>query len=370
MPPVQGGAVEKLWYQLGQQFAKLGHDVVHVSRTYPGLPRSETINGVRHLRIPGFGIPANGLILKLYDLIYTIRALFVLPPADILITNTFWSPVLIRNSVPACGRVVVSVERMPKGQMILYRHVPLLRSCSTSVRDRILAEQPDLTLKTVVIPNALPFSSDHNQSPFTKKPVILYCGRVHPEKGLNLLIQAFAYAANHGLNGWTLRIVGSADVLHGGGGDCWLQTLKELARSMSSSIVWTGPIYDDQQLHREYSQASIFVYPSLAQGGEAMPIAPLEAMAYGAVPIVSDLSCFRDYITDGNNGVIFNHRSISSARLLAEAILSLTSNPALLSALSEAAVGVRVTHDPSMIADRFIRVFSHLISQGTIQEAS
>ena len=39
-----------------------------------------------------------------------------------------------------------------------------------------------------------------------------------------------------------------------------------------------------------------------------MPVAPLEAMANGCVPLVSSLDCFRDYIQDGMNGFVFDHR--------------------------------------------------------------
>jgi len=362
VPPLRGGAVEKLWLELGKQFAILGHDVVHISRTYPGLPRHQTIDGVRHLRVSGFDMPACGLLLKTYDLIYTIRALFVLPPADILITNTFWAPILIRYPTPF-GHIVVSVERMPKGQTLFYRHVSLLRSCSSAVRDRILLEQPSLFSKTVVVPNSLPFSLPHNYIPISKKPVILYCGRIHPEKGLELLIQAFAFACNHGLVGWTLRIVGPCDVLAGGGGATWLRSLQQIASSVAGSIVWTGPIYDDQQLLAEYSQASLFVYPSLAEHGEAMPLAPLEAMAHGAVPIVSDLASFKDYIFDGINGLVFNHRSTSPVQSLAASIYTLASDPIRRRALSEAASSVRQTHDSAAIADRFLSIFSSLIKE-------
>jgi glycosyltransferase involved in cell wall biosynthesis len=46
----------------------------------------------------------------------------------------------------------------------------------------------------------------------------------------------------------------------------------------------------------------MFVYPCLAEQGETFGLAPLEAVACGAVPIVSDLSCFGDFITPGVNG--------------------------------------------------------------------
>ena len=94
VPTLRGGAVEKLWFELGKQFSQQGHTVFHVSRSFPGLHPQELIQGVRHLRVKGYDTPANGWHLKSLDLLYSLRALAILPPADILITNTFWMPIL------------------------------------------------------------------------------------------------------------------------------------------------------------------------------------------------------------------------------------------------------------------------------------
>ena len=78
VPPVMGGAVEKVWFALSQEFARRGHEVVLVSRTLPELPRSETRDGVRHLRVRGFDTPRSLLWLKFLDLIYSIRTMSIL----------------------------------------------------------------------------------------------------------------------------------------------------------------------------------------------------------------------------------------------------------------------------------------------------
>src|SRR5437588_27835 len=102
VPPVMGGAVEKVWFALSQEFARRGHEVVLVSRALPDLPHSdlphsETRAGVKHLRVRGFDTPHSLLWLKFLDLIYSISTMSVLPAADIIVTNTFWLPILLRN---------------------------------------------------------------------------------------------------------------------------------------------------------------------------------------------------------------------------------------------------------------------------------
>src|SRR6185369_14950930 len=88
VPPLLGGAVEKVWFSLGQEFARRGHEVTHVSRGFKDLPARETIEGVQHRRVSGFSSPATFSRRMLLDFWYAARVLGQLPPADILVTNT------------------------------------------------------------------------------------------------------------------------------------------------------------------------------------------------------------------------------------------------------------------------------------------
>ena len=51
VPPILGGAVEKVWFALGQEFVRRGHQVTHISRSHPDLPEREEIAGVQHRRV-------------------------------------------------------------------------------------------------------------------------------------------------------------------------------------------------------------------------------------------------------------------------------------------------------------------------------
>jgi glycosyltransferase involved in cell wall biosynthesis len=43
-------------------------------------------------------------------------------------------------------------------------------------------------------------------------------------------------------------------------------------------------------------------------------------MACGRATIVSALECFQDFVTDGETGLVFNHRAVNASALLAEKI--------------------------------------------------
>ena len=158
VPPIMGGAVEKIWFLLTQEFARRGHEVVVISRAMPQFPRQEILAGVKHLRVRGFDAPRSLIWLKLLDLIYSIRAMSVLPKADIIVTNTFWLPLLLRNSKH--GQIYVHATRYPKGQMRFYKRAARLQAPSHAVARAIAAEAPALAQRISVIPNPVPGSAN------------------------------------------------------------------------------------------------------------------------------------------------------------------------------------------------------------------
>src|SRR5438477_7080084 len=150
IPPTMGGGVEKVWFTLAPEFVKRGHEVVMVSRKMPGLSGEETIDGVKHLRVNGFDTPRSLVWLKFLDLIYSLRTMSILPRADIIVTNTFWLPILLRDSTR--GRIYVHVGRYPKGQMRFYRRAGRLQAPSRAIADQIQQQAPRLASKVVAIP--------------------------------------------------------------------------------------------------------------------------------------------------------------------------------------------------------------------------
>ena len=344
-----------MWFELGAEFASRGHDVVHVSRQCDGLRDDEVLRGVRHLRVPGGNRPrsmARGLWL---DFLYTRRAVRRAPDADVTVTNTFWAPALLR---PRHGAIYVDVQRMPKGQMRLYRRAARLRANSTAVSSAILAEAPAFAEHVRVIPNPLPFVPEHAVDWSRKTKTILFAGRLHPEKGIELLLEAWLLRRKSGrFAGWRLELVGPVNVSEGGGGEKWLDAVR--TRIPSTEVTWHVPIYDVAQLNALYERAAVFAYPSLAVKGETFGLAVLEAMAWGAVPVVSGLACFRDFVAEGQNGFFFDHTSGLAAGSLGNS-LDRAAQPEAR-AVAERAVGVRATHSCSSIATKFLEDFATLI---------
>ena len=352
VPEFRGAAVAKMWFQLGAEFAARGHAVTHVSRRAPELAARETRDGVAHVRVPSADRPANfGRVLML-DLFYAWRAARQAPDADVTVTNTFWAPVVLG---PRHGAIFVDVQRMPKGQMRLYRRAARLRANSAAVAAAIARQAPQLLSRVRVIPNPLPFTPERPVDWAKKTKTVLFVGRVNPEKGIELLLDAWtARGAASVMRDWILEFVGPTSVAEGGGGEGWARGLQE--RFAAQDIVWRGPIFDPAPLNAIYERASVFAYPSLAARGETFGVAVLEAMAWGCVPVVSSLDCFRDFVRPGVNGVRFAHEGGEARAARVAAWREAETSGART--LAENAVRVRETHSSAAIAEELLADFA------------
>ncbi|MDA0722786.1 MAG: glycosyltransferase family 4 protein [Verrucomicrobia bacterium] len=360
IPPLRGGAIEKAWFRLGKSFAREGHEVTHVSRLCDGLPINEAIEGVNHVRIRGFEATCSSFLLKWRDFRYVLRARRALPPADILVTNAFWAPLLVRDS--SLGAQYVHVGRYPKGQMKLYGRAKRLQAPSEAIAAAIQCEVPSKAdiVKTIPYPlswdlvEPVPTRSSREQT-------ILYLGRIHPEKGLCELVKAFAGLPEELRRQWRLDVRGPWKASEGGGGRDFLENLKNLVGPAKEAIRFLDPVFDDVKLREELGRASLFIYPSMAERGETFGLAALEAMSCGCPPLVSGLDCFRDFVQDGSTGFVFDHRGGDAVANLSAKMIEVLSKPERLSLIGNAAYGQAQNFTLDRVSKRFLDDFSSIL---------
>ena len=239
VPPLRGGAIEKAWFSLGKAFAREGHEVAHVSRSCDGLPSSDTVEGVRHVRVPGFEATGSSLLLKWRDFRYVLRARRALPQADVLVTNAFWAPLLVRDS--SRGALYVHVGRYPKGQMKLYGLAKRLQAPSEAITAAIRSQVPLKTDIVKTIPYPLPWDVEvpvpANES---REKAILYLGRIHPEKGLRELVTAFASLPEELRSQWRLDVRGPWKTSEGGGGEAFLENYQNVFQTCRCDVPHNG----------------------------------------------------------------------------------------------------------------------------------
>jgi hypothetical protein len=90
-----------MWARLATEFAHRGHEVKLLSRSQPGTPAEDLFQGVQHSRSGGYKKTGRPWLNLLLDLFYSLSAARRLPACDLVITNTFWLPVLLGARSPS-----------------------------------------------------------------------------------------------------------------------------------------------------------------------------------------------------------------------------------------------------------------------------
>jgi glycosyltransferase involved in cell wall biosynthesis len=190
-----------------------------------------------------------------------------------------------------------------------------------------------------------------------------FVGRLHHEKGLDLLASAIEKLAEvRDLPPWHVLLCGPSDIALGGGGPGYQQRLYRRFSAVLPSERFLIPpaVFSEQALAQIYGQVDVFCYPSLAGQGETFGVAVAEAMASGAVPVVSGLAVFRDLVIPEQSGLIFDHTAPDAADQLASALARLLRDGALRGRLAEQARALTKVYDYPAFASRLLEDFQAL----------
>lgn len=144
---------------------------------------------------------------------------------------------------------------------------------------------------------------------------LLFVGRLEPEKGLTVLLEAVALLKKYRSN-FHLDIVGSGQDLR------QLTKLIEQMDIGGNLSLW-GYLPFGDMLFKRYRQADIFVLPSLSEG---TPNVLVEAMAFGLPIVASNVGGCQRLVHDRRNGLLVKPRD---AEALSNALLELLDDEGL-----------------------------------------
>jgi glycosyltransferase involved in cell wall biosynthesis len=150
--------------------------------------------------------------------------------------------------------------------------------------------------KIEIVPNGIDMSKYENlpdkgifRSKYgiqSNEKIVLYLGRIHRIKGIDVLIEAFSELIDK-IERVRLVIVGPDDG--------FLPTLKAKIEELNigQRIIFTGPLYGRDKLEA-YVDANVYVLPSFY---ETFPVTVLEACACGTPVIVTDRCGISDIVS-------------------------------------------------------------------------
>jgi glycosyltransferase involved in cell wall biosynthesis len=172
--------------------------------------------------------------------------------------------------------------------------------------------------KIAVIPNGVAFE-DFYCSPsksfkelygIEEKYVVLYIGRINKDKGVDVLLKAFALLAKDRAD---VKLVlagpddGFSSVLH--------KMIGEL--DLKTKVLFTGSL-NRRQVVAAYNDCSVVVYASLQEG---FPLVPLEAGSAGKPIIVTDIPAM-NFVREGRFGLTVKYGNIMQLKDALETILN------------------------------------------------
>ena len=173
--------------------------------------------------------------------------------------------------------------------------------------------------------------------------ILLYAGRISPEKNIELLVQMMKILAEDPENDYRLLVAG------GGPKSEWLQ---EKGKSEAKGkIILLGHL-DKETLADYYANTDIFVHPN---PHEPFGIAPLEAMASGSPTIAPNAGGILSYATGENAWLVE-----PNGKAFADAVREIVEDPEIRSKKVECAVATARRNTWEASTDRLFETYDEI----------
>jgi len=188
-----------------------------------------------------------------------------------------------------------------------FRHARLWRALTNTEAGQIRAQ--GVRTPIVIAPNGIHPEPFNAFAGLPKQPEILFLGRLHPKKGIDLLIRAFASHAQR-FKDWRLILAGPDELGH----RAELEALTEKL-GMRERVDFPGTLSGDDKYHA-LARAGIFALTSYSEG---FSVALLEGMA-ARCPVLATTACNFPEIADHGAGWLCEPTAESVGKLLGAAL--------------------------------------------------
>ncbi|EOR95050.1 Glycosyl transferase, group 1 [Arcticibacter svalbardensis MN12-7] len=193
-----------------------------------------------------------------------------------------------------------------------------------------------------VMPNAVKPCKEIEQKDFSKKLTFFFMGRMVRSKGIFQIAQCLSELTSY-FNVLEIHIYGVGPDLE--------EFLKQLSSIKGLQYKYGGIVRDMKKI-QVFQKSHIFLLPSLF--GEGLPMAMLESMNYGCVPVVSNDASMGTVVKNGFNGYLTEKASHAS---LSENLIKVLTNR---DELKELSTNAKQTIDRSYNLEHYINSLNQL----------
>jgi glycosyltransferase involved in cell wall biosynthesis len=173
--------------------------------------------------------------------------------------------------------------------------------------------------------------------------VLLYAGRISPEKNVGLLVDIMKILASDDSKDYRLLVAGDGPQAE------WLK--KQSATAAKGKIVLLGHL-DKETLSAYYANADVFVHPNPR---EPFGIAPLEAMASGVPTVAPNSGGILSYATNENGWLVE-----PNAEAFAATVREVINEPTKTAAKVERALETARANTREISTDRLFQTYDRI----------
>jgi glycosyltransferase involved in cell wall biosynthesis len=318
--PIIGG-LERVIQGIAEELVKLGHEnhVITSKIGAEGRPREEIINGVYVHRVKALRLYFQDLTIPME---IPIR---VLKEADVIIcwSQSSYFVYKVCREAKKLGRFL-AVQFLGV-DYLKYHYNPLLRMPGYIYQKLITKEMSDLAdialvtneyersllkeeygLDAIVVPHGidevyleLPGMDEGFRRKYNVKgKIVAFIGRIHPTKGLDLLIKAFAEVA--------MKVPGAVLIIAGSGDERYLGKCLKLARilGVEEKVKYIGYISEEDKI--ALIDASDAVVLPTKHAGESYPLLINEVLARGKKLIITRGNIASKWIEESSIAKVVN----------------------------------------------------------------
>ena len=305
VPAVLGGAVENLIdYYLDYNNQHHIHDITVYSIAPPkGTPNSDT----SHTHYHYIDTTSWWGRLKRHIYVRTHKSVYYNPYIEYFfyevlndIAKKEYDIIILENR----PGYAIPVSKVSKAKIIIHLHNDLLNKDSKNAKEicevshKVITVSDYIKGRVVTIGANIPITTVHNgidlerfyqATPIDRKTlgfknddfIVVYSGRINPEKGVKELIQAFTQLKDY--PNIKLLIIGGSFFGNTKGTDTFIASLQEESKEIADSIVFTDFI-PYKQIPSYLAMCDVAIIPSMWE--DPFPTTILEAMA-SSLPIIA-----------------------------------------------------------------------------------